>query len=78
MVGLVSVIVRKLDRQGRIVLPSEWRVGWGGEVVLVNLGDRIEVIPKKKPKLDKFFDIVEVDLEGEEDVRRKLLEDIIE
>ena len=69
------VEVKRIDRQGRIMLPKEWRERWGNEVILIEFGDRIEILPKRKPKLSQFFDIVEAEVK--EDVERELLEDII-
>ena len=73
---MVSVVVRKVDRQGRIVLPKRWREKWGDEVIVVELDDRIEILPKKKPNLEKFFDILEVEVRGE-DIEKELLEEVI-
>ena len=58
---------KKIDSQGRIVLPKEWREKWGNEVVLIEFKDRIEILPKRKPNLSQFFDIIEADIE--EDVK---------
>nr|HDO81329.1 AbrB/MazE/SpoVT family DNA-binding domain-containing protein [Candidatus Bathyarchaeota archaeon] len=69
------VEVKKIDSQGRVVLPKGWRDRWGNEVILVEFEDRIEILPRKKPKLSRFFDIVEVEVE--EDVERELLEDML-
>lgn len=72
----MKVEVKRIDNQGRVVLPKEWRKKWGNEVLVVELGDRIEILPRKKPNLSKFFDIAEVEIEGE-DVEKELLEDLI-
>ncbi len=69
------VEVKRIDSQGRIVLPKEWREKWGNEVILIEFEDMIEILPKRKPKLSQFFDIVEAEVK--EDVERELLEDII-
>ena len=68
--------IRRIDSQGRIVLPKEWRERWGNEVVLIEFEDRIEIIPKRKPKLSQFFDIIEVDVK--EDVEKEILEELWE
>ena len=72
---MANVEVRRIDPQGRLVLPKSWREKWGNEVILVELDDRIEIIPRKKPNLSKFFDIIDVDIEGV-DVERELLESL--
>ena len=69
-------MVRKVDRQGRAVLPKRWREKWGDEVIVAELDDRIEILPRKKPNLKKFFDILEAEVRGE-DIEKELLEEII-
>ncbi len=66
------VEVRRVDSQGRIVLPKGWRERWGNEVVLIEFEDRIEILPKRKPKLSQFFDVIEADIE--EDIEEILKE----
>lgn len=67
----MTVEFKKIDSQGRIVLPKEWRERWGNEVILIEFEDRIEILPKRKPKLSQFFDIVEAEVR--EDVEKELL-----
>jgi bifunctional DNA-binding transcriptional regulator/antitoxin component of YhaV-PrlF toxin-antitoxin module len=69
------VEVKRVDSQGRLVLPKSWREKWGNEVIVVELEDRIEILPRKKPRLSRFFDILEVELKGE-DIEKELLKDI--
>lgn len=69
------VEVKKVDSQGRIVLPKEWREKWGSEVILIEFEDRVEILPKRKPKLSQFFDIIEADIK--EDVEKELLEELL-
>ncbi|WXG42463.1 MAG: AbrB/MazE/SpoVT family DNA-binding domain-containing protein [Candidatus Freyarchaeum deiterrae] len=52
--------MRKLDNQGRIVLPKEWRKKFGGEVVVLTLENKIEIFPRKGNLL-KFIDLIEVE-----------------
>jgi len=66
------VEVKKIDSQGRVVLPKGWRERWGNEIILIEFEDRIEILPKRKPKLSQFFDIIEADIE--EDVEEILKE----
>ncbi len=72
---LVVVEVKKVDSQGRIVLPKEWRERWGSEVLLIEFEDRIEILPKRKPKLSQFFDIIEAEVK--EDAEKELLEELL-
>lgn len=73
---MYSLVVKKIDRQGRIVLPKEWRDKWGDEVIIIVFDDKIEILPKKRPELDKFFDIIEVEIKTK-DLKRQLLEDLL-
>ncbi len=70
------VEVKKVDSQGGIVLPKEWRKRWGSEVILIEFEDRIEILPKRKPKLSQFFDMIEAEVK--EDVEKELLEELFE
>ncbi len=69
------VEVKRIDNQGRIVLPKEWRERWGSEVILIEFEDRIEILPKRKPKLSQFFDLIEAEIK--EDVEKEILEDLL-
>lgn len=69
------VEVKRVDNQGRLVLPKRWRDRWGDEVVLIELEDRIEILPKREPNLSQFFDLIEMEIE--EDLERELLEGLI-
>ncbi|ASJ08682.1 AbrB family transcriptional regulator [Thermococcus siculi] len=68
------VEVKRVDPQGRLVLPKSWREKWGNEVIVVEFEDRIEILPRKRPRLSRFFDILEVELKGE-DIEKELLKD---
>jgi AbrB family looped-hinge helix DNA binding protein len=70
------VEVKKVDSQGRIVLPKEWRERWGSEVILIEFEDKIEILPKRRPKLSQFFDIIEAEVK--EDIEKELLEELFE
>ena len=53
----INTEIRKVDSQGRIVLPLKWR-----EKELKNEDEGIlRIIPKKKVDLTKFFDSLEFD-----------------
>ena len=71
----MSMEVKRIDSQGRIVLPKEWRKRWGNEVILIEFEDRIEILPRRKPKLSEFFDIIEVEDIGK-DVEKELLKEL--
>ncbi len=62
-----KMVTRKVDSQGRVVLPVEWRrkVLRGEEVLVLQFDERIEIHPWGAD-LSEFIDAVEVDL-AEED-----------
>ena len=45
---------KSIDREGRILLPKEWRVKHGKEVMIFQLGDEIRVLPKERRSLLKL------------------------
>lgn len=58
--------IRKVDSQGRIVLPYKWRekeLKDGDEVIIMEEEGILKIIPKKKIDLTKFFDTLEYDEE---------------
>jgi len=64
----MEVEVKKVDSQGRVSLPSDWRrdvLGDGSEVVLTREGELIIIKARKKPDLTKFFDSLETDVPPE-------------
>ncbi|MCD6373654.1 MAG: AbrB/MazE/SpoVT family DNA-binding domain-containing protein [Thermococcus sp.] len=72
---MTTVEFKKIDPQGRLVLPKSWRERWGNEVILIELDDRIEIIPRKKPRLSRFFNIIDAEIKGT-DVEKELLESL--
>lgn len=61
---MTKAIVRKIDTQGRVSIPIEWRkeaMKGVKEVLIVEYPDKLEIIPKKVVDLTEFFDSVEVD-----------------
>lgn len=58
--------VRRVDRQGRIALPSKWRskrLKGKREVVVVEHDDSLVIRPRQRIDLTKFFDSIEVDVD---------------
>jgi AbrB family looped-hinge helix DNA binding protein len=56
--------IRKVDSQGRIVLPHKWRekeLKNGDEVIIMEEEGILKIIPKKKIDLTQFFDTLEYD-----------------
>ncbi len=60
----INTEIRKVDSQGRIVLPLKWRekeLKNGDEVIILEDEGILKIIPKKKIDLTKFFDSLEFD-----------------
>ncbi|BDC17516.1 AbrB/MazE/SpoVT family DNA-binding domain-containing protein [Acidianus sp. HS-5] len=56
-----EVVIKKVDEQGRIVIPKEWRTRFNtDEFIMVLKDDKIEIYPKVS-NLSKLIDSVEVD-----------------
>jgi len=72
-------IIKKVDKQGRLVLPKEWRDKYvrNGKVLLRIEGEKIIIRPYKLVSLSKFFDSIEVDIKSDlsdwKSVRRELI-----
>ena len=71
---------RRIDSQGRISLPVDWRkevLGDAKGVIIIRRGEELVVRPKRRRKLSEFFDSIEVDLESDlsdwHAVKRELL-----
>ena len=74
-----EAVVKKLDPQGRVSIPMEWRKNWKSDkVVLRRLGDKIEVAPIEPIPPSALFDSIEVgddvDFTDPHSLRRALLE----
>ena len=64
----MKVEERRVDSQGRVSLPSEWRrthLNQEGEVVIVNMGEELIIKAKKVQRLSDFFDSVDVKLKSD-------------
>ena len=65
---LADIEVRKIDPQGRLLIPGDWRrevLRGSSEVVIMKFRDHIKVAPLTKRSLTEFFDTVEVDVSPE-------------
>ncbi len=71
-------IIRELDKQGRFVLPKEWREKYAksGKVILKIEGNTITIKPYRLVDLTEFFDKIEVDIKSDlsdwKSVRREM------
>ena len=58
-----GIEIKKVDDQGRFVLPLDWRkeeLKEGNEVFIIKRKGYLKMIPKKKIDLTKFFDKVDL------------------
>lgn len=54
-------VVKKIDIQGRVYIPIEWRSEWkSNRVMMVRRGDRIEITPIEVVSPSSLFDSIEV------------------
>mgnify|MGYP001598803336 CR=1 FL=1 len=61
----MRVLEKKLDPEGRLLLPKEWREKHGKKVLIVETDEYLKIVPKKARKLTEFFDSVEVDIKSD-------------
>ncbi|MBW1735855.1 MAG: AbrB/MazE/SpoVT family DNA-binding domain-containing protein [Deltaproteobacteria bacterium] len=56
-----EIVVKRVDPQGRISIPIEWRRDWKSDkVVLKRRGDSIEVTPLEPISPTSLFDSIEI------------------
>jgi len=63
----IGVEVRRIDSQGRLILPSDWRkseIAGTHEVYVVKRKGYLKIIPKNKMDLTVFFDKVDLGVEA--------------
>jgi len=74
----MRLVLKKVDGQGRVVLPARWRRKHlrGDRVVMRQRGDALEILPQGKVNLTDYFDSGEAELEADladwHNVRRQL------
>ncbi|MHA1972601.1 MAG: AbrB/MazE/SpoVT family DNA-binding domain-containing protein [Candidatus Hodarchaeales archaeon] len=52
-----------MDSQGRVTLPPSWRKRiHSSEVIMIEDGDLILLIPKGQSKLQKYFDFIKTEV----------------
>jgi len=61
------VVIKKVDGQGRIVIPKKWREKYlkGRRIIMRIKEDVIEIMPEKMFDLTRFFDSIEVDVRSD-------------
>ncbi len=62
-----KVEVKKVDPQGRVVLPADWReseMGESREIYIIKEKGYLKIIPKRKVDLTEYFDKVDLNVEA--------------
>ena len=61
------MVIKKVDSQGRVVIPKKWREEYlkGRRIVMRIRGDVIEIMLERLFDLTKFFDSIEVDVKSD-------------
>ena len=62
-----GVAVKKVDPQGRLVLPPDWReaeIGESREIYLIKRKGYLKIIPKRRVDLTKSFDKADLGVEA--------------
>ena len=63
----IGVEVRKVDSQGRLILPADWReaeISEGREVYVIKRRGYLKILPKRKIDLTEFFDEADLGVEA--------------
>jgi len=63
----VGVEVKKLDPQGRLILPADWReseVGEDRELYIVKRKGYLKIVPKRRVDLTKDFDRIDLGVDA--------------
>ncbi len=74
----MRAVLKKVDEQGRVVLPAAWRRKHlrGNEVLVRARGDSLEILPQEKVDLTAYFDGADIDVDADlsdwRSVRRQL------
>ena len=61
------MVIKSIDRQGRLVIPKEWRdqVLVGDKVIMLRREDSIEIKSFEGTDLTQYFDSVEMNIESD-------------
>jgi len=58
---------RRVDSQGRLILPPDWRreeMADGKEVYVIKRKGYLKILPKRRANLEEFFDGVDLGVEA--------------
>jgi bifunctional DNA-binding transcriptional regulator/antitoxin component of YhaV-PrlF toxin-antitoxin module len=68
-----GVEVKKVDSQGRLLLPADWReaeIGESRELIVIKRKGYLKIVPKRHVDLTECFDKVDVGVEAIGDWRQ--------
>ena len=67
--GIIGIEKRKVDKQGRLIIPPDWRdqLGESREVLVLKGEGFLKIIPLKKGDLTAFFDSVDLGIDKLDD-----------
>jgi bifunctional DNA-binding transcriptional regulator/antitoxin component of YhaV-PrlF toxin-antitoxin module len=63
----IGVEVKKVDAQGRLILPADWReaeVGESRELYIIKRKGYLKIVPKRRVDLTENFDSVDLGVEA--------------
>ena len=63
----IGVEIRKVDSQGRLILPADWReseIAGVQEVYVIKRKGSLKILPKRKVDLTAFFDKIDLSVEA--------------
>ena len=63
----VGVEVKKVDAQGRLILPADWRdveIGESRELYIIKRKGYLKIVPKRRVDLTESFDKVDLGVEA--------------
>lgn len=70
--------IKKIDSQGRVILPAKWRNKLpSNEIVFVEDGNNLLIIPKDDPDLSKYIDSIKIDIPSDKFSDYKLLKNFL-
>ncbi len=76
-----GVEVKKVDAQGRLILPADWReaeIGESRELYVIKRKGYLKLVPKHKVDLTEYFDSVDLgvkSIENWSEFEKKISED---
>ena len=56
---MTDVVIKRIDKLGRITIPAKWRKDMGDIVIMVRKNKEIRIIPLEHFKLSDLFDSIE-------------------